>query len=80
MHVSDNGNQICLCHYPLTEWYKSHYGSWHIYGHIHAQKEASYQYMKTKAHALNAAACINNYTPSSMNELIRNNAQFQKEQ
>lgn len=27
MHISDNGTQICLCHYPLAEWfgyYKGH--------------------------------------------------------
>jgi len=35
--------------------------------------------MKTRPKALNAGACINNYTPASINELIRNNAAFQKE-
>lgn len=77
LHVSNDGKQICLCHFPLTQWNKAHYGSWHIYGHIHADKGEVYQFMKTRQHALNAAACINNYTPASMNELIRNNAQFQ---
>ena len=33
----------------------------------------------TRPTALNAGACINNYTPASLNELIRNNAAFQKE-
>lgn len=33
--------------------------------------------MKTRPTALNAGACINNYTPASLNELIRNNAAFQ---
>ncbi|MFQ8979592.1 MAG: hypothetical protein ACLR6I_02770 [Waltera sp.] len=34
--------------------------------------------MKTRERALNAAACINNYTPASFNELIRNNEYFQQ--
>ena len=34
--------------------------------------------MRTKEKALNAAACINNDTPASMNELIRNNAAFRR--
>ena len=34
-------------------------------------------FMKTKPHALNAAACINNYAPASFDELIINNAAFQ---
>ena len=41
------------------------------------RKDDAYEFMKTREHALNAAACINNYTPASMNELIRNNAAFQ---
>lgn len=79
LHVSDEDKQICLCHYPLVEWYKSRHGSWHIYGHIHGSRDESYQFMKTKEHALNAAACINNYTPVSFNELLRNNRLFQQE-
>lgn len=34
--------------------------------------------MKQFHNALNAAACINNYTPSSLNELIRNNQIFKE--
>lgn len=52
-------------------------GSWHIYGHIHGRKDDVYEFMKTRPTALNAGACINNYTPASLNELIRNNAAFQ---
>ena len=26
---------IILCHYPIAEWNKAHYGSWHVYGHTH---------------------------------------------
>ncbi len=76
MHVTDVDNHICLCHYPLAEWYKSRHGSWHIFGHIHGSTDDIYTFMKTREHALNAAACMNNYTPSSLNELIRNNALF----
>ena len=55
-HVTAEDKQICLCHYPLAEWYKSRHGSC----------------------ALNAGACINNYTPVSFNELVRNNKAFQE--
>lgn len=78
MNLTDNDKQICLCHYPLAEWNKMYHGSWHIYGHIHNKKNEAYEFMKTKDKALNAAACINNYTPASMNELIRNNKIFQE--
>lgn len=77
-HVTDGDKQIVLCHYPLAEWYKSRHGSWLIYGHIHGNKNDTYEFMKTREHALNAAACINNYTPASFRELVENNARFQQ--
>ena len=26
---------LTLCHYPLAEWDRKHYGAWHIHGHSH---------------------------------------------
>lgn len=26
---------IVLCHYALRVWDRSHYGSWHLFGHSH---------------------------------------------
>lgn len=78
--INDDDKQIILCHYPLAEWYKSRHGSWLIYGHIHNRKEETYHYMKNLDHALNAAACINNYTPVSFKELANNNRLFQSEE
>ena len=77
LHVSDGDKQICLCHYPIADWYKGRHGSWLIYGHIHNRKDDVYEFMKTRDHALNAAAAINNYTPVSFDELLRNNRAFQ---
>ena len=78
MHVSDNGQQICLCHFPIAEWNGYYKGHWHIYGHIHNKREETYEIMRKKERALNAAACLNNYTPVSMNELIRNNEAYKR--
>lgn len=28
---------ITLCHYPLAEWDRKHYGAWHLHGHSHGK-------------------------------------------
>jgi calcineurin-like phosphoesterase family protein len=33
-----NGRRyITLCHYAMRVWYKSHWGTWHLYGHSHGK-------------------------------------------
>ncbi len=76
MHVVDGDKQICLCHYPIAEWNGYFKGTWHIYGHIHNRKDEAYEFMRTKERALNAGCMINNFTPASFNELVRNNEAF----
>lgn len=68
---------LLLCHYPIAEWNGYFHGSYHIYGHIHASRNEAYDFMKTKERALNAGCMINHYMPASLEELIRNNREFQ---
>lgn len=28
---------VVLCHYPIYEWNKMHYGSYHLFGHVHGK-------------------------------------------
>lgn len=74
--IHDNGKTIIMCHYPLAEWDGFFRGSIHIYGHIHSSKNDAFEFMKKYDNALNAGCMINNYTPASLNELIRNNDVF----
>ncbi len=76
--VEGRKTDIVLCHYPMAEWYKSGYGSWHIFGHIHGDVGRTARYMAGLEHTLNAAAVVNHYTPANMEELIRNNEAFRK--
>jgi calcineurin-like phosphoesterase family protein len=32
-----NGQDIIMFHYPIKEWDSMHYGSWHLYGHVHGK-------------------------------------------
>lgn len=36
-----SGESVFLSHYPTAYWNKSHYGSFHLYGHCHGMREAS---------------------------------------
>ncbi len=76
MRVKDGEYQICLCHYPIVEWNGYFHGAYHIYGHIHNGKNEAFEIMKKKDHVLNAGCMINNYTPASFRELVRNNEIF----
>lgn len=78
LEIADCQERIILSHYPIAEWNNFHHGAYHIYGHIHNRTDEAYQYMKRFDRALNAGACINNYTPCSLNELIRNNKIFRE--
>lgn len=75
--ISDGERRVWLSHFPLAEWSGMHKGYWHIYGHIHARKEAAYNYMKEQERALNAGCMINGYAPVTFEELIKNNKNFQ---
>lgn len=35
LDISINTQSITLFHYPIMEWNKFFYGSWHLFGHVH---------------------------------------------
>lgn len=76
MHVTDQGEQLQLCHFPIADWNGMHHGSYLIHGHIHNRRDDTYEFMKKREKALNAGCMINGYTPVSLRELIRNNERY----
>ena len=40
MDIVIEGNALVLCHYCLRVWNKSHYDSWHLFGHSHGRLPA----------------------------------------
>jgi calcineurin-like phosphoesterase family protein len=34
-HEDDKNFSITLCHWAMRSWQRSHYGTWHLYGHHH---------------------------------------------
>ena len=80
MHVSDGRHQICLCHYPLAEWYGFYKGHYHIYGHIHNSENDIAQFMHSRKRALNAGCMVNGYMPVTFEELVQNRSSLDVEE
>lgn len=36
--IKVDGHNICLFHFPITEWNRSHYGAFHFHGHLHSNR------------------------------------------
>ena len=76
MQITDNDRQLCLCHFPICEWNAYYRNSYHLFGHIHGRLADTCLIMRSRRNAYNAAACINNYRPSTLEEIIANNQRF----
>ena len=54
---------IIMCHYAMRTWRRSHYGSWHIYGHSHGALEPF-------GKSYDVGVDNNNYYPVSLVQLV----------
>lgn len=77
-YVRDGKYNIVLCHFPIAEWNGIKRGALHIYGHIHANRDAVSEYMGSTGAAYNAGCMLNNYAPVTIEELIENNKKVNK--
>lgn len=69
------GNTIFLSHYPHAFWPRSHYGSYHLYGHMHAQREGTLTEWMPERRSLdvgldNAARLLGEYRPFTEAEVL----------
>lgn len=39
VEINVEGQSVIICHYCMRTWAKSHYNSWHLYGHSHGTLE-----------------------------------------
>jgi calcineurin-like phosphoesterase family protein len=59
-----NKRLIVLCHYAMRSWGKSHYASWHLFGHHHGKLE-SYGL------SFDVGVDCNNYYPFSLEDVAK---------
>jgi calcineurin-like phosphoesterase family protein len=57
LKVPDNKQQytliFVLCHYPMLRWDRSHYGSFHLFGHVHGNLKTANRSMDVGVDAWN---------------------------
>ena len=54
---------ITLCHYPLAEWDRKHYGAWHLHGHSHGKHGG-------EGYILDVGVDAQNYHPISLGGVL----------
>ena len=80
LEISDGQHHITLCHYPLMSWNRMSKGGYMIHGHIHNNRNAFYfPMLKQMPNLLNAGVDINEFSPVTLDELVKNNEIFKYE-
>ena len=62
LEVVIEGHHIILCHYCMRVWSKSHFNSWHLYGHSHGR-------LPPEGKSWDVVVDNNNFTPFSFTEI-----------
>lgn len=70
-----NNEPLIMCHYPMAYWDRSHYGSYHVYGHMHSNREATLEAMMPNRRALdvgvdNAKRLLGEYRPFAKADIL----------
>jgi calcineurin-like phosphoesterase family protein len=77
MAITEGKRKIVLSHYPMTGYEGMNEGVYQVYGHIHNNTNDTYwPLLREMPRSFNAGVEINYYTPSTIEEMIDNNAVF----
>lgn len=66
--VKVDGQQIFLSHYLHKIWPKSHYGSWHLFGHSHSRMNS---YAEYEGKLLDVGVDGHNFRPWLIDEIVK---------
>lgn len=63
--IKINDIRLSICHFPMISWNKSHYGSWHIHGHLHTNSSNI-----VRGKAMNVCVDVNDFKMISFDEVV----------
>ena len=66
--VDGHSLAITLCHYPMAQWDRKHYGAWHLHGHSHNKYQAEGKILDVGVDS--AIEWLGEYRPFSLSEII----------
>ncbi len=69
-YAINDATPIILFHYPIAVWDRKHYGSIHLYGHIHSDNENHHPLVIKLENAYNVGTDVCNFEPKTLEELI----------
>lgn len=72
--IKDGGNVVVLFHYPIAVWDRQHYGSIHLYGHVHSNKDDHHPLCCQLENAYNVGVDVCDYEPKTLRELLDRNS------
>ena len=64
LEITCENVHIVLCHYCMLTWPRSHYGSWHLFGHHHGQ------FTGNVGKSYDVGVDNNEYKPVSFDEIV----------
>lgn len=62
--ITYNGQLIVMCHWAMRTWDRSHYGTWHLYGHSHGNLPDD-----PNSRSFDVGVDVHNYTPISFDQV-----------
>lgn len=69
--ITDSGEKVILFHYPIAVWDSQHYGSIHLYGHVHSNKDNHHPLLIKLDNAYNVGVDVCGLEPQTLYELKR---------
>ena len=71
--IIDGDKVVVLFHYPIAVWDRQHYGSIHLYGHVHANTKDHHPLLFKLGNAYNVGVDVCDFEPKTLDELIAMN-------
>ena len=69
--IKDDGKILCMFHYPIAVWDRKHYGSIHLYGHVHSNTTTEHPLTLVLENAYNVGCDVHNFEPVTLEEILR---------